>query len=343
MNLSVHLETWPRLRPLRITGHEWESSEVVVVELSRDDLVGRGEAAGVYYLDETTASIRAQIEQVADEICVGIDRLSLLSLLPPGGARNAVDCALWDLETQSSRRSIWQLTGVPAKPLETVFTIGIEDTLEAMARQAIAAAAYPLLKIKLDGVEPLERLRAIRNARPDARIVVDANQAWTLTQLTTIAPAFAALGVQMIEQPLPRGADTDLEHYRSPVPLCADESCLHIGELGAAARRYQMINIKLDKTGGLTHALELASAARTHGLGVMVGCMGGTSLAMAPAFVLGCVSDFVDIDAPLSLKCDRLPALAYQGSTVSVFKPEVWGGAGRQPENHANQPASTKK
>jgi len=206
-----------------------------------------------------------------------------------------------------------------------VFTIGLEATPEEMAAKAAAAVRHTLLKVKLDADRPLERLRAIRAARADVRIVVDANQAWTFTELRALAPAFAGLGVSMIEQPLRRGADAELEGYRSPVPLCADESCLHLGELEQAARRYQMINIKLDKTGGLTHALELARAARGRGMGVMVGCMAGSSLAMAPTFVVGCLCDLVDIDGPLLQKTDRIPAIEYDGGRVAVFGPDVWG------------------
>jgi L-alanine-DL-glutamate epimerase-like enolase superfamily enzyme len=182
-----------------------------------------------------------------------------------------------------------------------------------------------LLKVKLDAHQSLERIREICRARPDASIVVDANQAWTFDQLRNLAPAFADLGIQMIEQPLPRGADAALQGYRSPVPLGADESCLHRGELAAAAKRYQMINIKLDKTGGLTHALELVRAARELGLGLMVGSMAGSSLAMAPAFVIGCLVDLVDIDGPLLLKRDRLPGLTYTGGRVDPPGPELWG------------------
>jgi L-alanine-DL-glutamate epimerase-like enolase superfamily enzyme len=267
----------------------------------------------------------AQIESVADRLAVGIDRAALATLLPPGGARNAIDCALWDLEAKASGRRIWELTGVAPKTLTTVFTIGIEATPEIMAAHAAAATAYPLLKVKLDGFQPLERVQAIRRARPDARLVVDANQGWNLVQLQALAPAFAELGVEMIEQPLPRGADAALEGYRSPVPLGADESCLHLGELDSAAKRYQMINIKLDKTGGLTHALELARAARARGLGLMVGCMAGSSLAIAPAFVVGCLVDLVDIDGPLLLKRDRLPGLVYSRGRVQPPEKEVWG------------------
>jgi L-alanine-DL-glutamate epimerase-like enolase superfamily enzyme len=245
--------------------------------------------------------------------------------MPPGGARNAIDCALWDLEAKVTGRTIWDLTTVAPKPLETVFTIGLEPSPEEMAAKAAAATGHQLLKIKLNDDRPLERLQAVRAARPDVRIVVDANQAWTFTRLRKLAPEFAALGVQLIEQPLPRGEDAELEGYRAPVPLCADESCLHLGELAQAARRYQWINVKLDKTGGLTHALQLAHAARAARLGLMVGCMGGSSLAMAPAFVIGCLCDFVDIDGPLLQKSDRLPGLDYDGGRVSVFGPNLWG------------------
>jgi L-alanine-DL-glutamate epimerase-like enolase superfamily enzyme len=267
----------------------------------------------------------AQVETLGGALAAGIDRAALQSLLPPGGARNAIDCALWDLEAKASGRSIWELTGVAPKPLVTVFTIGLEPEPEEMARKAAAAMRQSLLKVKLDGDRPVERLRGIRAARPDARIVVDANQGWTFAQLQAVAPVFAELGVEMIEQPLPRGGDAELAGYRSPVKLCADESCLHLGELEAAVGRYQMINIKLDKTGGLTHALELAAAARARGMGLMVGCMAGSSLAMAPTFVVGCLCDLVDIDGPLLQKTDRLPAIQYDGASVAVFGPDVWG------------------
>jgi len=325
MKFSAHIERWPAIRPFRITGNVWETFDSVVVEVSRDGKIGRGEALGVYYLDETMDLLMAQIEAIAGRTRAGIDRTELQGLLPAGGARNAIDCALWDLDAKCSGRSVWDLAAVTAKPLETVFTIGLEATPSEMAEKATAATSHSLLKVKLDADLPLERLRAIRAARPDARIVVDANQAWTFAELQRLAPPFAELRVQMIEQPLPRGGDAALEGFRSPVPLCADESCLHLGELEQAAARYQMINIKLDKTGGLTHALELARAARARGLGLMVGCMAGGSLAMAPTFVVGCLCDLVDIDGPLLQKADRLPGIDYAGGRVSVFGPEVWG------------------
>jgi L-Ala-D/L-Glu epimerase / N-acetyl-D-glutamate racemase len=206
-----------------------------------------------------------------------------------------------------------------------VFTIGMEDTPEQMAARAAAAADTKLLKIKLNDDRPVERLQAIRAARPDARLVVDANQGWDIGLLHEVVAAATQVRIEMIEQPLPRGGDAALEGLRFPVPLCADESCLHLGELDAVVNRYQMINIKLDKTGGLTHALQLASEARRRGLRLMVGSMAGSSLAMAPAFVVGCLADLVDIDGPLLQKSDRQHAIRYQGGAAEVFGPQLWG------------------
>jgi L-alanine-DL-glutamate epimerase-like enolase superfamily enzyme len=325
MKFSLHTERWPTLTPFRITGTVFEAFESVVVELADEQATGRGEALGVYYLRDTVQRIVDQVEAHAATLERGIDRQSLQSLLPPGGARNALDCALWDLEAKRSKRSIWALTGITPRPLATVFTIGIEASPAEMADKAAAAARHPLLKVKLDGDQPLQRMQAIRAARPDARLVVDANQGWTLSQLHELAPAMAGLGVEMIEQPLPRGADAALEAFRSAVPLCADESCLHMGELAQVASRYQMINIKLDKAGGLTHGLALAAAARQRGMGVMVGCMGGSSLAMAPAFVLGCIADLVDIDGPLLQRRDRLDGLRYANGLADPPPAGLWG------------------
>ena len=325
MKIGVHIEHWPTIQPFRIAGKTWDSFESVVVELERNGAIGRGEALGVYYLGETAESLLAQIRQASDSLKDDIDRPMLQQLMPPGGARNAIDCALWDLEAKSEGRSVWDISGVKPRVLETVFTIGIEQTSEEMAAKAAAATAYTLLKVKLDATQPAERLTAIRRARPDARIVVDANQGWAFDELVEIAPICANLGVQMIEQPLRRGGDEDLLYYESPVPLCADESCLNLGELERAALRYDWINIKLDKTGGLTHGLALAQAARKLGLQIMVGSMGGSSLAMAPSFIVGCVSDLVDIDGPLLQQSDRIPGLVYKGGWVSVFDRNVWG------------------
>lgn len=325
MQLSAHIEDWELQQPFRITGKEWRKSTSLVVQLAVGEHLGRGEAQGVYYLDETADSMMAQFEAVADELGRGVSRDDLLDLLPAGGTRNAIDCALWDLEAKQSGKTIWELTGVDPQPVITVYTIGIEDTPEAMAEKAAAAARYPVLKIKLDGVQVLDRLRAIRAARPDARLVVDANQGWSFEQLREFTPPLLELNLSMIEQPLPRGADEMLEDYRSPITLAADESCLHSGELAVAARRYDMINIKLDKTGGLTEALNLAHRARAAGCSLMVGNMSGTSLSMAPSFVVAQMCDLVDIDGPLLLKHDHPNGLVYEGSSVRVFDPKFWG------------------
>ena len=325
MKMSVHLEEWELIQPFRISGAEWINSRGIVVQLAQDGFIGRGEAQGVFYLNETAESIFEQVEQVAEVIRSGICREELQELLPAGGARNAVDCAMWDLECKRSGQTIWQLTGIDPKPVTTVFTIGLESSPEAMAAKAAAAATAPILKIKLDGQQPYEKLAAIRAARPDASLVVDANQGWSFDQLQEVLPLCADLKLGMIEQPLPRGADEMLENFESPITLAADESCLHTGELELAARRYSMINIKLDKTGGLTEALKLAHAARQKGCKLMVGNMVGTSLGMAPSFVVAQLCDFVDIDGPLLLKYDHPQGLEYINGVVKGFDPGFWG------------------
>lgn len=324
MNFSAHIEEWKLRQSFRIAGKEFRSTRALVVQVSDGDFVGRGEAQGVFYLDETAESIQRQVEEVADEILRGVSRRELQSLLPAGGARNAVDCALWDLEAKQSGKTIWQLTGIKPKPVNTVFTLGIETTPEEMASKA-AAAKHPLLKLKLDAQQPVERLAAVRAACPDAILVVDANQSWSFQLLQEILPNCVDLGIKMIEQPLPRGNDDVLDGFKSPIPLAADESCLHTGELDASANRYDVINIKLDKTGGLTEALNLARAARAKGCDLMVGNMAGTSLAMAPSFVVAQLCGVVDIDGPLLLKYDRPHGMAYESGNVDVFHRELWG------------------
>lgn len=323
--LSLRQESWPTRAPFRIANHVWHEFPCLVCEIEEDGLVGRGEGMGVFYLDETLDSMERQIEGAKDEIVAGADREQLLNLLPPGGARFAVDSALWDLEAQQTGRSAWETAGVSADPVETVFTIGLEDTPEQMAAKATAAANMTLFKVKLNNDRPVERIAAIRDARPDSRLIVDVNQGWTMAELESYGPALQELGVLMIEQPLPRGGDNDLEHCESGVPLCADESCLHLGELDDAAARYQMINIKLDKCGGLTHGLKLARAAKAKGLSLMVGCMGGTSLSMAPSHVIAQMCDFVDIDGPLLAEKDREGGLVYDHGIVTLPNTRFWG------------------
>ena len=323
--ISIVTESWPSIIPFRIANNVWDDFPCVVCEIAQDDFVGRGEALGVYYCDETPESMAAQLEEISGPLSAGADREQLLALLPPGGARFAADSALWDLEAQLQNRNAWEMAGVDTAAVETVFTIGLESTAQAMAAKAVAASDLSLFKVKLSRDQPVERIAAICAARPDARLVVDVNEGWNFEELQRYAPALHELGVKMIEQPLPRGGDSELEGYESPAPLCADESCLHLGELDDAARRYQMINIKLDKTGGLTHGLDLAYAARKKNLGVMVGCMGGTSLSMAPSHVIAQLCDFVDIDGPLLIKEDRPGGLIYDHGMVSLPVAPFWG------------------
>jgi L-alanine-DL-glutamate epimerase-like enolase superfamily enzyme len=325
MKFSIHIADWELTEPFRISGSEWLTSYCLVVQLEQDGCIGRGEAQGVDYLDETAESIFEEAHAVADQIRKGISRRELQDLLPPGGARNAIDCAMWDLECKRAGKSIWQLTGITPKPVTTVFTIGLEDTPERMAAKAAAAADAPILKIKLDSHMPYEKLAAIRAARPDAELVVDVNQGWSFELMQEMLPKCVGLKLAMLEQPLARGGDEKLEGYKSPIILAADESCLHSGELDTAARRYGMINIKLDKTGGLTEALRLAKAAKDKGCKLMIGNMVGTSLSMAPAFVVAQLCDLVDIDGPLLLKYDLPLGLSYHNGVVNEIDPRLWG------------------
>lgn len=325
MKFSAHLEVWPLTAPFRISGKEWLNSDALVVELEGDGCVGRGEAQGVYYLDETPESMLAQVESISDRLRAGLSREQLLQLLPSGGARNAVDCALWDWEAKQSGKRIWDLVGIEPRPVTTVFTIGLEAEPAAMADKAARAADCPVLKIKLSADRPVERLRAIREARPDAELVVDANQAFDGALLQEVVAGAKNLSVAMIEQPLPRGGDQFPENFSSPIPIAADESCLDTKEFESLSEHYRVVNIKLDKSGGLTEALRLAQAARAKGMDLMVGNMVGTSLAMAPSFVIAQMCRFVDLDGPLLLKCDRPGGIHYERGRVQPFGPELWG------------------
>lgn len=311
--------------PFAITGHIFTEARAVHATLTKSGVSGRGEAVGVYYLGETSESMAAQLQAVAGDVPRSVSLNSIQDLLAPGGARNALDCAMWDYLAKSVGNSIWDLLGVGPRCLTTVFTLGIAEPNE-MADAAIRARVFPNLKIKLNADRPVERLEAIRAARPDAALIVDVNQGWTFYELKEYAPAFKKLGVEMIEQPLPRGGDQELDGYTSPVPLGADESCLHMGEFGTAAPRYQVINIKLDKAGGLTEALKLMHAANDSDLRAMVGNMIGSSLSMAPAYVIGQRCQFVDIDGPLLLAKDVDHAIHYgEGGRVDVPERALWG------------------
>jgi L-alanine-DL-glutamate epimerase-like enolase superfamily enzyme len=322
-NLTIRTESWPLKTPLRITGRSFDTAEVLVVELEEGGCVGRAEAAGVFYLGETVASLSQEISNIRQAVESGLTRAELQLAMPAGGTRNALDCALWDLKSKQRGVRVWNLIGADVAPVYTVNTIGVGSPEEMAA--AAATIDSPHIKIKLDAEAPVERVEAIRKARPDAELVIDVNQGWTFEILRDVAPHMQRLNVRMIEQPLPRGGDSILEGYRAPIPICADESCLHRGELADAARRYQMINIKLDKTGGLTEALALAHEANRCGLKLMVGNMLGTSLAMAPAFVVAQRCRFVDLDGPTLLSADRDHAMSYAGGRVSVPEAPLWG------------------
>jgi L-Ala-D/L-Glu epimerase len=325
MKVSLEPVDLPLARPFAITGHTFTCSRTVRVTLETQGVVGRGEGLGMYYFGETQQSMLEQLNAALD---CGLDsdgRERLQALLPHGGARNALDCALWDLECKRSGRSIWQLLKLKPRTLATVFTIGLDEP-ERMASAATEARDAMHLKIKLDADRPVERMRAIRLARPDATLVVDVNQGWSMDELREYSEAASGLDIAMIEQPLPRGADEALEDFDSPVPLAGDESCLHSGELAQAARRYDIVNIKLDKTGGLTEALKLAKMAKAAGLDIMVGNMLGSSLSMAPSYVIGQFCRFVDIDGPLLLAGDVEHGLTYgQRGIVGLPRPELWG------------------
>lgn len=326
LRLTIMEEVWELKEPFRITGRTYSSSQVVHVVLrDRDGREGHGESPGIYYRGETMRSLARQLEGVRTTIEAGIDRAQLLRLLPPGGARCALDCALWDLEAQQTHRSVAQTLGCnPLRPLLTTFTVGA-DTPQAMCKAALAYTDAKAIKIKLDGSSnDIERVRTIRDALPEVQLVVDANQGWTFEQLRQRAPAMADLGVLLIEQPLAAGADEPLEHYSAPVPLAADESFQTAADVPDVARRYQVANIKLDKTGGLTEALLATRSATEHGLRLMVGNMIATSLSMAPAFILGQSCEITDLDGPKLLGRDRSACVRYANGHI-YLPAGVWG------------------
>ena len=325
MKMTVETVRRPLAAPFVITGYTFTHLDAVWVTLENNGATGRGEGVGMYYLGENPATLSLELESVRDAVESGATRLDIRSLLPHGGARNALDCAYWDLECKATGQTIWQVLDITPQPLVTVATIGM-GTPEEMVAKACTFAAYPQLKVKLDGHRPLERLAAIRAARPEATLVIDVNQGWSMAELASYTPELSNLGVAMIEQPLPRGADAELEGYQSPIPLGADESCLDLSEYEEAASRYDVINIKLDKCGGLTEALAIAQRARDKGKDLMVGNMTGTSLSMAPSHVIGQFCRFVDIDGPLLLASDIAEGLTYsEGGWVEPPSPTLWG------------------
>ncbi|MFE3835926.1 N-acetyl-D-Glu racemase DgcA [Pseudogemmobacter sonorensis] len=296
-------------------------AKVLTARIARGGAQGWGECVPYARYGETLESVAAQIEGLAP----GITRAGLQRALPAGAARNAVDCALWDLEAKAAGRRAWDLAGLTAPvPMVTAYTLSL-DTPEAMRAQAAKHAWRPLLKIKLGTPDDMPRLEAVRAGAPATRIIVDANEGWTAEVYSELAPHLVRMGVALVEQPLPAGADGMLAEIARPLPVCADESCHDRASLGDLRGKYDVVNIKLDKTGGLTEALALRDAARAAGYGVMVGCMVGSSLAMAPAVLVAQGADFVDLDGPLLLAEDRPAALSYDEAGVHPPEPSLWG------------------
>lgn len=328
MRLDVRIERLALAEPFRISDHLFEDVETAVVRLEADGCVGWGEAAGVFYLGDEPVGMTRAIEQVRGVIEAGLDHAGLAALLPAGGARNALDCALWDLQAKRHGRPVWALLGLerPA-PLITTYTVGAGTDGE-MAARACSFSDARALKLKLcgDGADA-GRVHAVRAARPDVWLGVDANRSLTVETLLDLAPALAAADVRLIEQPFPVGEDARLASLRLPIPVAADESVQTLADLERLAGLYQAVNIKLDKCGGLTEGLRQAQRAQALGLDVMVGNMLGSSLAMAPASLVGQFCRYVDLDGPLLLKADRDPGVVYRGGRI-VCPDAVWGQGG---------------
>ncbi len=323
--LKVRRESWPIRGTFTISRGSKSTAETVVAEIGEGELRGRGECVPYPRYGESVKSVVDRIEGLRREVEDGLSRAELQQALPAGAARNALDCALWDLEAKRTGQRAWTLAGLAAPgPLVTAFTLSLEAP-EKVAAEARAQRHRPLLKLKLGRADDLERLGAARQGAPQSRFIVDANEAWTPETLARLMPAMADLGVALVEQPLPAGADEALGEIERPVPVCADESCHDTASLAALRGRYDYVNVKLDKSGGLTEALRLAAAARDQGLGLMVGCMVATSLAMAPAMLIAAEAQFVDLDGPLLLARDRRPGLAYEGSIVQPPAAALWG------------------
>jgi len=324
--LEYRVETHRLAAPFRISGYVFEASDVVVAELSDGDHRGRGEAGGVYYLGDEAPQIVEALEANRATIEACSSKEELRQILPAGGARNAVDCAFWELEASRTGVEAYRLAGIEApRPLVTTFTLGADEPSK-MADGARNYAGAKAIKIKLTGSFELdvERVRAVREARPDVWLGVDANQGFGINDLPGLVHAMDRMKVSLIEQPLARGSEADLDGFESPVPIAADESVLSLEDVPGLVGRFQVVNIKLDKCGGLTEALLMAREARRLGLGVMVGNMVGTSLAMAPAFILGQYCDYVDLDGPTFLKEDRAPSVQYKDGEIWC-PDEVWG------------------
>jgi len=301
------------------------SAHILYLRLEQEGVSGRGEAVPYARYGESTDSVQLQLDGVRSAVEDGASLTELQSLLPPGAARNALDLALWDLEAQSQGKSVWELTGYHPRPVVTAQTIVI-GSVEEMAQKALELRHYPLLKVKLDQHQIVERMQAIRANAPKPQIVIDANESWNLDLLKGVVPELAPLNIALLEQPLHANEDGALRGYRSPVPLCADESCHSSADIERLKDRYQAVNIKLDKTGGLSEAIRTYETARVADMTVMLGCMVGTSLAMMPMLGLAAQADFVDLDGPTWLKRDRDNGLIFKDGKVTPPQRGIWGG-----------------
>ncbi len=325
MQLTVREDVFPIAGTFTISRGSRTESRVVTVELTKDGVTGQAECYPYARYDETVASVIAQIDGLRGALGDGLDRQALQSAMAPGAARNGVDCALWDLDAKLAGVRVWDLAGLPQPgPVQTAYTLSLAPPDEMRAKAA-ENAHRPLLKIKLGGDGDIERLRAVRDGAPGAKIIVDANEGWDAAGYASIAPVVLELGVAMVEQPLPAADDAPLAGIKRPLPVCADEACHDRASLPAIVGKYDMINIKLDKTGGLTEALALKSAAEAEGLKIMVGCMIGSSLGMAPATLVAQGAEVVDLDGPLLLAADRECALKYDAAGVHPPARELWG------------------
>ena len=331
--LTVKTENWSE-EPFAISRGRDDNFDAVVVELEQNGCRGWGESTPTEHYQESVSQSEMLIENIRSQLEDGLSRTELQQIIPKGAARNAVDCALWDLEAKLTGKRVWELPeiflhlgkGTFSEPenVTTVYSLGV-DTPEKMGDLAQKNAQRPILKIKLSGEGDLERLQAIRKYAPETRLVVDANEAWTPEHFNRYVPELMQLGVEMIEQPFPADYDSVLKTLDHPIPICADESCHDTADLDRLVGLYEFVNIKLDKTGGLTEALRLQDAAESKGFRTMVGCMSATSLGIAPAFIIAQRAKIVDLDAPLYLYEDRPFPMKYDGSIVQPPSPELWG------------------
>ncbi len=324
-HLSVRAESWPIAGGFTISRGAKRTADVVVVAISGGGALGRGECVPYAHYGETVQGVIAQVVETARALGDALDRSALNASLGPGSARNGLDCALWDHQAKTADMAVHALAGLdPPKPVATAYTIGL-GAPEEMARKAGTASDYPLLKLKLGGEDDAARLRAVRASAPDARLIVDANEGWRSGELGELLRLCAGEGVELVEQPLPADADAALAAIDRPVPVCADEAVHTCADLAALRDRYDAVNIKLDKTGGLSEAIAIQAEARRLGFRIMVGCMVGTSLAMAPALLLAQAADWTDLDGPLLLERDRQPSLSYAGAVINPPVPALWG------------------